>query len=95
MKMELTFLAARELRSLSADLCLEPVWQTADELQNVRVGACLFDLFIGNLLDRLGSAEKDVEFDRSIIQSWFLGHQGQMFSVFSDVQFRDLLIIQL
>ena len=95
MNMELTFLATRELRPLSADLCLEAVWQTADELQNVRIGTRLFNLLFGNLLDRLGSAEKNVEFDRSIIQSWFLRHQSQMFSVFSDVQFRDLLIIQL
>ena len=91
----LTFLATRELRSLSTDLCLEAVWETMDELEDVRISARLLDLFLRNLFGGLGSSEKNIELDGAIVQSWFLRHQSQMLSVFSDVQFRDLRIIQL
>ena len=65
--MKLTFLAARELRSLPTDICLEAVWQTADELQNVRISTSFFDLFLRNLFSRLGSAEKNIELDGPIV----------------------------
>ena len=95
MEIKLTFLAARELRSFSTDLCLEAVRQTANELEDVGIGAGFFNFLLRNFFNRLGSAEKNVELDGSIIQSWFLGYQSQMFPIFPNVQFRDLRIVQL
>lgn len=93
--MKLTFLATGELRSFSADLRLEAVRQTVDELEDVRIGTNLLDLFLRHFLGWLGRAKKNVELDRPVVQSWFLRHQCQMFSVLPDVQLSDLRIIQL
>ena len=93
--MSLTFLAARELRSLSSDPRLKTIWQTADELQNVGISTRLLNILLGDFLNGFDSTEKNVKLDSSVVQSWLLRHQSQMFPVLSNVQLCDLRIIQL
>ena len=74
MKINLTFLATRELRPFSANLSLKAIWQTVDEPKDVRVSTSLLDLHLRDFFDRFIGTKKDVELDCSVIQSWFLGH---------------------
>ena len=55
-----------------------------DEVVDVSVLASFDDALVGNVF--FVCAEKHVFFDRASVQCRFLRHEGQMFSVLSDVE---------
>ena len=65
------------------------------EFEDVRLSACIFDLFLGDLFLRFYGTKQDVEPNSTSVKGRLLRHQCQLFTVLLDIELADTLAIEL